>query len=92
MRETASLRQLAQVTSKLNQDIDEFNQNGEGGMAYKDMKDSYYYTATILLFLFEAALAIAIPDVEIVFNFVSAIAVSCLGFLFPAAFFLGAER
>ena len=61
-------------------------------MAYKDMKDSYYYTATILLFLFEAALAIAIPDVEIVFNFVSAIAVSCLGFLFPAAFFLGAER
>ena len=64
----------------------------EMDLGYKNMKDSHYYTATILLFLFEAGLAIAIPDVEIVFNFVSAIAVSCLGFLFPAVFFLAAER
>ena len=55
------------------------------------MKDSYYYPATFFLFVFEATLAILIPDVDIVFNFVSAIAVSCLGFLFPAVFFIWAE-
>ena len=56
------------------------------------MKDSYYYPGTIGLFIFEATLAILIPDVDIVFNFVSAIAVSCLAFLFPAVFFLAAEK
>lgn len=91
VRETASLINLAMMTSKLHQEENELNRQNEG-LAYKDMKDCHYYSATIFLFLFEAGMAIAIPDVEIMFNFVSAIAASCLGFLFPAVFFLGAER
>ena len=70
---------LAMIASKVNQE--ESEANGEhAGLAYKDMKDCHYYGATIFLFLFEAGMAIAIPDVDIMFNFVSAIAASCLGF------------
>lgn len=91
VRETASLMNLAMMASKINQEESEANEQ-QAGLAYKDMKDCHYYGATIFLFLFEAGMAIVIPDVDIMFNFVSAIAASCLGFLFPAAFFLGAER
>ena len=67
-------------------------QDDEEDLDYRGIKDSYYYAATVVLFLTEAGLAIAIPDVEIIFNFVSAIAISTLGFLLPAVFFLAAER
>ena len=61
-------------------------------MAYKDMKNLYYYTATLLLFLAETFFAIFIPDIDVVFNFVSAFSVSCLGFFFPAVFFIWSEK
>ena len=56
------------------------------------MKDSYYYISSLLLFGLEMLLAILITDVTTVFDLVAAIAVSCLGFFFPAFFYLAAER
>ena len=56
------------------------------------MKSVYYYSGTIGLFVLEAILAILIPDVSIVFNFVSAIACSCIGFIFPGVFYIVAEN
>jgi hypothetical protein len=56
------------------------------------MKPLYYYSSTILLFILEATLAILIEDVSTVFDFLAAIAVTCLGFAFPAAFFIYAEK
>lgn len=62
------------------------------GLAYKDMKASYYYTSTLALFVTEAILAIVLEDVTTVFDLLAAIAVTCLGFLFPGIFYLFAHK
>lgn len=56
------------------------------------MNNYYYYISTLILFTLEAILAIVIPDVSTVFDFLAAISVTCLGFAFPAFFFLAAEK
>ena len=56
------------------------------------MKDSYYYASSLCLFILEATIAILVDDVTTVFDLVAAIAVTCLGFLFPALFYLYAEK
>ena len=56
------------------------------------MSNSYYYISTLLLFILEAILAILVDDVTTVFDLVAAIAVTCLGFLFPAFFYIYAEK
>ena len=56
------------------------------------MKASYYYFSTVLLFVLEATCAILINDVTTVFDFLAAIAVTCLGFFFPAVFYIWAEK
>ena len=61
-------------------------------MNYKDMKDSYYYTSTLALFITEATLAIVLQDVTTVFDLLAAIAVTCLGFFFPGFFYLVAHK
>jgi len=72
---------------------DDANQAGPTqGLGYKDMKDCYYYPATILLFVMQAVIAILTSNVAIVFDFLSAVCVSCLGFLFPSIFYLAAEK
>jgi amino acid transporter len=62
------------------------------GLAYKDMKASYYYISTLALFVVEATLAILLDDVTTVFDLLAAIAVTCLGFLFPGVFYLVAHK
>ena len=52
-------------------------------MAYKDMKYGYYLTATLSFYAVIIAGSIAIPDIGIVFDFVSAFAVSAIGYFFP---------
>ena len=67
-------------------------EENEGGKSYKDMNNYYYYISTLILFILEAILAIVIPDVSTVFDFLAAISVTCLGFAFPALFFIAAEK
>ena len=55
------------------------------------MNNCYYYSSTLIVFTIQAILAIIIPDVGTVFDFLAAISVTCLGFAFPAAFFIAAE-
>jgi amino acid transporter len=56
------------------------------------MNNTYYYVSTLLLFGLEATLAILVEDVTTVFDLVAAIAVTCLAFLFPAFFYIYAEK
>ena len=56
------------------------------------MNNCYYYSSTLIVFTIQAILAIVIPDVGTVFDFLAAVSVTCLGFAFPAAFFIAAER
>jgi len=104
MRETTALRKFVQNDGKL--DADEFEKDREvnssvprrpdgapaDGLQYKDMNDIYYYSSTILLFVLEAAIACPVPSVDVVMNFLSAIAVMMLGFGFPSLFFLFADK
>ena len=103
MRETTALRRFAQNQGKF--DPDEYEKDREvnssvpkrpdgaaDGLQYKDMKDIYYYASTIVLFLLEAGIACLVPSVDVVMNFLSAIAVMMLGFGFPSLFFLFADK
>ena len=57
-------------------------------LAYKDMSNGMYYTCTIIFYGIALVGAISIPDVAIVFDFVSAISVSSIAFFIPATFYL----
>ena len=61
-------------------------------MAYKDMNVLYYYIATLLLWAAEALFGIILTDISIVFNFLSAIGVTCISFWFPACYYLMAVK
>jgi len=63
----------------------------DGGLAYLDMKDSYYYGATLAYFGLIVAGSILIPSVDEIFEFVAAICVNMLSFLMPAVFYLVAD-
>ena len=63
----------------------------DGGLAYLDMKDAYYYGATLAYFGLIVAGSILIPSVDEIFEFVAAICVNMLSFLMPAIFYLVAN-
>ena len=56
-------------------------------MAYKDMNNFYYVTATLIFYAIIVIGAILIKDIAIVFDFAGAIAVSAIAFFFPATFY-----
>lgn len=57
-------------------------------LAYKEMSNTIYYPVTILFYAVIVFLGILIQDIEIIFNFVGAISVSCVAFLVPGYFYL----
>ena len=64
----------------------------DDGLAYKDMKNSYYYGATLAYYFTIVLGAIVIPSVDVIFEFVGAICGVALGFIFPATFYIYANR
>ena len=60
-------------------------------LPYLGMDNRIYYGATIALYIFEVLGAIVITDVGVIFEFVSAIAVSAVAFTLPGIFYLKAE-
>ena len=61
-------------------------------MAYKEMANSTYLAVSIILFLLEVLGAALIDDIGLIFEFVSAVSISCLSFIFPGALYILSER
>ena len=64
----------------------------QNGLAYKDMSDVLYYSATIIYFLLQVAGSCFIPSVDIIFEFVGVICVNCMSFIFPSILYLTATK
>jgi hypothetical protein len=56
-------------------------------MAYKDMKTSYYLICVLVFYSLQVGTSLLVNDISIMFDFVSAFAVSFYAFLFPAWFY-----
>jgi hypothetical protein len=56
------------------------------------MNMTYYYVATLVLFYLEVFGACILNDIGLIFEFISAIAISALAFVFPGLFYLMAEK
>ena len=56
------------------------------------MGNLYYYSSTVGLFTLQIAAGCFIPDINDVVDLIAAFAVSSLGFLFPATFYLRALK
>lgn len=67
-------------------------QEQQNGLAYKDMSDFLYFTATIIFFVLQVAGSCFIPSVDLIFEFVGVICVNCMSFLFPSIFYLTASK
>ena len=61
-------------------------------MAYKDMNYCGYIAITLILYALQMIGALVVNDISTVFEFISAIAVTCVGFWFPAHYYLLAEK
>ena len=61
-------------------------------LAYKDMNDSYYYMATLILYGVSVLGSCVIVNIKPIFEFISVICVDCLAFVFPSVFYLIARR
>ena len=51
-----------------------------------------YFTGTLVLYSVETLIALITDDIGLLFEFISAIAISCIAFLFPGVFYLMADR
>jgi hypothetical protein len=56
-------------------------------MAYKDMKTAYYLICVLVFYTMQVLTSLVVSDISIMFDFVSAFAVSFYAFLFPAWFY-----
>ena len=56
------------------------------------MKTCYYVTGTLVFYLVIIVISLPLQNVDVVLNFASAISITALAFVFPAAFLIRAEK
>ena len=56
------------------------------------MSHTDYLVTTLALYFGQIIGAITVDDIGLIFEFISAISVSCLAFIFPGLFYLMAEK
>jgi hypothetical protein len=61
-------------------------------LAYKDMKTSYYFAGTIIIWAIILLLSSVIGSVTVIFDFASAFAITGTTFIFPGLFYLNGVK
>ena len=56
-------------------------------MAYRDMNPYYYVISVLAFYSCQVGVSLLVDDISIMFDFVSAFAVSFYAFIYPAIFF-----
>lgn len=56
------------------------------------MNPVYYYSATIIMYVLVVLGSIFIDNVSLIFEFVGLICINCLSFIFPAMFYIYANK
>lgn len=96
IRETQTLMASVKVPnlkgSQVNEDGTETEEGISNKLAYKDMKDVYYWSASLISLAIVCFLAIEVPNVAIVFNLVSIVSCNCTSFFFPSIFYISAAK
>ena len=60
-------------------------------MAYHSMNQTYNWVSTVIVYLIEMVVAVAVTDIGIIFQFGAALSGSSAQFIWPGYFFLHAE-
>ena len=102
VRETQTLMAVIRPSTQKGDNLrnSSLNENLDAGeepeisnkLAYKDMKDLYYYSSSILCLATICFLACVVPNVAIVFNLVSIVSCNCTSFFFPSLFYITAAK
>jgi amino acid permease len=57
-------------------------------MPYKNMSNTIYYPVSVLIFVIVMLGAIFLENIGVIFQYISAVSVSCQSFIFPGVFYL----
>ena len=69
------------------------NEADEGnGLAYKEINVYAYYVVTLLLYLLIIIMALTLPRVDIIFDFLGCFTVNAIGFVIPAVLYLKGRK
>ena len=80
------------INDQLNADANTTSSSRRSTMAYKEMSYVLYFLTTVGFYVLQIIGSIVLTDIGLIFEFISAVAISNLAFILPGLFYLLAEE